>query len=315
MGNINNIGPAIVMVLLLGAPSARGAKSGAETTRFSLTITDERIENRIAGHAPSTVEVAFRNEVTLYGRLAVSPDDSTITVVAYNDSIRFERLAPMPFESFMSRDTMYHSTKAGPKVSDTGRVALYDSMLACIFEGPSLEISLGRPARIPGGEGRDRLFRAEIEDRKPDCPSGEYGMIDPPVSLGAFFASPWHVVGRDGIRWRSIVKLPGYSSLRFRPEIAVSWRTVRARGELAAVVTADTIITDVRLKMPNGETFVIIEDKIHVGGTFFLVEGKVIPAKAELRIEEQIKLLRPDISNLVGTKSCSYVLRFRTLEP
>jgi hypothetical protein len=282
---------------------------------FSISIHEEREEQRIEPLSDSTVPVSFETDVVLYGRIGYREEATPHIFVTFNDSIRFKTKQPFPFESFMSRDTMYSEAEIGPKVSQKNEPARYDSTLACIFSGPALEITRTAPTqtqdgrRITSGGGVQYI----ATDLKGECGSGQYAHIKAAVSLGVFFvATPVGQMHR-GSSWRVTKIIPSFSGLHFYPEIPISFKAVATESSrLTVVFTADTTLEDISETLPNGRVISILEDRIHVGGTFVLNRETGLTEKGECRVEENISFLRPDVSNRIGTKNCNYILRLKS---
>ena len=70
-------------------------------------------------------------------------------------------------------------------------------------------------------------------------------------------------------------------------------------------IACDTTLTHVRTIMPNGETADIIADRIRVRG--FVRQWRDVPSfyQGEIKIEEDIRYVRPRLGTSVLNKQCS----------
>jgi|GEM_PF-5409857 len=199
---------------------------------FILSIMDKRTEKRISGGAESPVPVDFSSQITFYGRIDRDNERPYRILYTYNDSIRYLTDSPFHFESFMSLDTLTHSADAGPRMADLGYISKYDSMLSCIFAGPSLKIEFEPPADSLGSAPHYGVipFGPAIQNLKPDCPSGEYDKINMPVSFGAFMIKISGPELAAGLRWNMKFRLPGFSGTRLYPEIEIRFQISTSPG-------------------------------------------------------------------------------------
>lgn len=299
------------LLFLLCPGTAAGTGHGSP---FTLTIQEKRSEEIVTPGADSTVPADFETNSSVYGRFIVADGQPGI-LHAFTDSITIAAMQPFPFETFMSRDTIYYKAEGRPNLIGKRIDAITDSMLQCVFDEPSLAISSisGSGAGPAGERGENAMVQPRsISHRKPDCGSGEYSRLDLPVSLGFFFAGiPRADAGKDFI-WKERKPLPSYSGLRFSPELVVALRIVEvARETVTLVVNADTTFTDLRLTMPSGEEIDLLSNRIHIGGTIVIDPATGIATTGELRIEEEISYLRPRMSTLPASKRCSYLLRLK----
>ncbi len=302
-----------ILMLLFGL----GDISAAAGTRlgFTFSIHEKRNERVVTPGADAAVPADFETDITLFGRIAAPGGQAAGGTATFNDSIRFSTTLPFPFESFMSRDTFYFNAEGKPAVVSTGAGEHYDSMLACVFEGPALEIAVrpDSPDSLAPQENSSAPRPPAIRNLKPDCGSGGYSRIDLPVSLGFFFmGTPANSPVKD-YTWREVKTLPSFSGMGFHPDIAVPMRIVALDSDrITAVFSADTVVEDVSKTMPNGETIDILEYRIHIGGTLVVDRSDGVPRGGEVRIEEEISYLRRRVSSLVASKSCSSLLRLKT---
>jgi hypothetical protein len=216
----------------------------------------------------------------------------------------------------MSRNSFIFHAEGKPAVVSTGGESPYDTMLACVFDGPALEIA-NPPEKFDSAvmsEDLPGVRSPAIRNLKPDCGSGGYARMNLPVSLGFFFVRPPAPQDEAGdMQWRELKTLPSFSGLGFNPDLAIPLRIVALdSGRLTAVFSADTTFEDVRQTLPNGETIDILAYRIHIGGTLFVAYPGGTPRGGEARIEEEISYLRPRVSMVAATKSCSSVLRLKT---
>lgn len=282
---------ALLLLLALAWPQVGASGSGAEN--FTLTVEEDRVEIREVGLSAAPVEVEMRSALTLYGRIAWK-DGRYLT---FNDSLVFTSDYPAYYRSFMSADTMYAASKLGTKGVAKGGYSVYDSLLLCLFTGPALEY---RPAL----KGASR-----IRDLKRTCSSGEYTRLNPPVSLGAFLLPPL-TTARDSCT----IALPSFSGLRFFPSIRVERRRLeRGPAETTVVLLADTTFKDRQVSLGFGDTFVILEDKIHLGGSMIMAPGEDIPRRGEVRVEEKISYLHQRSGATKNRKNCFFILRFKRI--
>jgi hypothetical protein len=281
---------------------------------FSLTIQEKRFEEVVTPGADSTVPADFETDSSVWGRITV-PDTPSGTVHTFTDSIAIATTQPFPFETFMSRDTLYYRAEGKPNIIGKRIDAITDSMLACVFEGPSLEISAvtGERAALDARDGAGSIVPRAISHIKPDCKSGEYSRLRLPLSLGFFFIGMPRPGTDSGYIWEELKPLPSYSGLLFFPDLVISLRIVRVTDEAVTVVlSSDTTFTTRKLTMPSGEQIDLLEDGIHIGGTVILDPSSGVPTTGELRIDETISYLRPRLSTLPASKRCSYLLRLKT---
>jgi hypothetical protein len=300
--------PLFLFLLTAGEAPA----DSADQRVFTLTIQEKRSEQVVTPGESSTVPAEFETNSMLHGRIIV-PDQTLAPLAACTDSIRIATSMPFPFESFLSRDTLYYRAEGKPTVINKQIDAVIDSMLRCVFEGPALLISMREKSESSFSDRRTgEAPRARtVTDQKPECGSGEYSRLNLPVSLGFFFPHLPRPV--NDYRWRQRKTLPSFSGLHFFPEIEISLRIVKVEGaELTVVFTADTTFEDLRLTMPSGEEIDLLEDAIHIGGTFFIDSHSGVTVKGELRIDEEITYLRPRVSTMPASKDCSYLLRLKT---
>ncbi len=269
---------------------------------FSLSVREYRREEQTSLRGSDPMWIEFESELILFGRLGAQACGDSIIFTAFNDSMQFKSVLPYPFETFMSRDTLYYSSDAGPNVVSSGFFELYDTMLACLFEDPALIVRFC-----------DSCDRPYIEHLKENCESGEYTRLDLPFALGMFFPGAWAPsLDRDS-RWVEDKWIPSYSRMGYRPEIRTQARIVRiADGAATAVLSSDTTLESIHSILPNGESATIVRDAVHLGGTLILAQQNGLPLKGEIRIEESMQIIRPKLSERVIERECAYILRFQT---
>ncbi|NIM20665.1 MAG: hypothetical protein GTO51_10630 [Candidatus Latescibacteria bacterium] len=268
---------------------------------FSLEVLEHRLEDRASAVNAEPMKIELESKLILYGHLyAVSVRDTNPSL-AFNDSLLFRSFSPLRFETFMSRDTMYYSSQSGPNVVDRGHYQAYDTMLACLFTGPAVEIRfLSNPPRY------------EITPLKEKCKSGEYTRLDLPFALGTFFTSAPVPILEEGFRWTENKDLPSYEGLGFRPAMPIAGRVVHiSNGAATAVLSSDTTVKEIRITLPNGESAMILNNDIHLGGTLLLEVESGFPLEGEVRVEQSIRVVRPQLTTLVLEKECAYILRFK----
>jgi hypothetical protein len=245
--------------------------------------------------------IEFESELILFGRLTTEICGDSIVFTAFNDSMQFKNVMPYPFDTFMSRDTLYYSSDTGRDVVSGGFFEMYDSMLACIFEDPALTIRFCRTCERP-----------TIDHWKDDCESGEYTRLDLKHALGLFFAETWIPSLAEDSRWEEDKRIPSYSRLGYRPKVRARARVVQiADGAATAVLLSDTTLSGIHTTLPNGESATILRNALHLGGTLFLALQDGLPLKGEIRIEESMQILRPKLSDRAIEKECAYILRYR----
>lgn len=311
---MSGVSSGILLFLFLlsgGEPSACG---GGTIRSFTFTIQEHRYEEVVTPGARETVPAEFQTESTVSGHFSMQ-ESSPGTLFACIDSIMISNTQPFPFETFMSLDTLYYRAENKPNIIGKRIDAITDSMLHCVFDGPSLKISTNSPASgRPGGEtAAGPPLPRTVTHQKPDCGSGEYSRLNLPVSLGFFFtALPGETAGR-GFAWNERKALPSYSGLQYHPDLGISLRIVERReNSVTIVLNTDTTVTNQRLTMPRGETIDLLQDRIHLGGTVIVDADSGIVITGELRIEEEISYLRARLSTVPASKRCSYLLRLKT---
>lgn len=280
---------------------------------FTLTIEEKRFEEAVTPGASSTVPANIETNSAVHGRI-IMPEKPLDILYTCTDSIMIATTQPFPFETFMSRDTLYYRAEGRPNLIGRQIDATIDSMLQCIFEGPSLKISSapGEPGVSAGGSDSGAIVPRSISHQKPDCRSGAYSRLNLPLSLGFFFTGiPQPGTGTD-FSWEERKSLPSFSGLQFFPELLLSLRIVKVTDEaITVVLRADTTFENQQLIMPSGEEIDLLEDRIHIGGTIVIDPANGVVSTGELRIDELISYLRPRLSTLPASKRCSYLLRLK----
>jgi hypothetical protein len=293
---------ACLTLLLLTLPWDSHSQGEEGTTKlFSLSVREFRREERTSLRGSDPMWIEFESELILFGRLTTDVIGDSIIFTAFNDSMQFKSVTPYPFDTFMSRDTLYYSSDTGRDIVSGGFFEMYDSMLACIFEDASLTVRFCRSCERP-----------TIDHWKNHCESGEYTRLDLPYALGLFFPGAWIPSLAEDSRWVEEILIPPYSRLGHRPKVRTRARIVRVEDGIAtAVLSSDTTLSNIHSILPNGESATIVRDALHLGGTLFLAQQDGLPLKGEIRIEESMQILRPKLSDRAIEKECAYILRYR----
>jgi hypothetical protein len=272
---------------------------------FVLEISEYRTDRK---KSPATGEgptVVHESVLKLYGRVdrfeGGGPRD---VAVFYADSMTYDSRQPYVFRTFMSADTLYYASPTGQNMVDRIGDAAIDSMLSCVFGGPALSVFLSK-----SGEP-DSMVHANER-----CRSGEYGRLNAPVTLSAFFVrqQATDLTSKDsaGNRWHERRVSPSFSGIGFYPEIDLLYRLIESTNHSVTVaVAADSTIENVRTRMPNGEEVVIVRDRFRVGGSLTIARASRLPHRGEIRIREALTLVRPNASGNVLDREGEYTLRF-----
>jgi hypothetical protein len=272
-----------------------------EAKMFSLSVREYRREEQTSLRGSDPMWIEFESELILFGRLTTEAHGDSIIFTALNDSMQFKSVLPYPFDTFMSRDTLYYSSDTRRNVVSGGFFEMYDTMLACLFEDPALTIRFCSSCERPA-----------ISHWKEDCESGEYTRLDLKHALGIFFPAAWVPSLTEDSRWMEEKWIPPYSRLGYRPKVIARARTVRIEDGVATVVlSSDTTLSSIHTVLPNGEPATIVRDAVHLGGTLFLAQQDGLPLKGEIRIEESLQIFRPKLSERAIEKECAYILRYR----
>jgi hypothetical protein len=291
----------LTLLLLLIPKQSCPQNEELEERMFSLTVQEHRREERTSLRGSDPMWIDFESELTLFGHINTEVSGDSVVFTTFNDSMQFKSTLPYEFNTFMSRDTLYYSSDARRNVVSGGFIEMYDTMLACLFEGPALIIRFS-----------DSNEPSSITHLKGECESGEYSRLDLQFALGIFFASEWKPSLQEDSRWVEDKSIPPYSRLGYRPSVRTKARIVQIKDDIiTAVLSSDTTLTNIHTILPNGESATIIQDALHLGGTLFLAQGNGLPLKGEIRIEESMQIFRPKISERAVEKECAYILRFR----
>jgi hypothetical protein len=239
----------------------------------------------------------------MYGRVATGPRDKSDHTF-YVDSLSLDRRRPFAYQTFMSADTIYYRSDTGQNVIDRDGSDGLGEMLKCLFDGPALRVRAG-------GSGRPD----SVEHFNESCRSGEYSHINTPVTLAAFFfGSPGPGAGGTADRWSENRVAPSFSGTGFHPTIRWLYRVVDSRDKTDRItITADTTLQDVSFIMNNGERATIVIDRFRVGGTLSIEDGRSLPLWGELRIREELTLLRHNAGGQIIDKLGDYTIRFRLI--
>jgi hypothetical protein len=271
---------------------------------FVLTVSEHRTDRRSSPAMGESPVVVSELVLTLYGRVDRSDVVAGDMVVFYADSISMESRRPFAFRTFMSADTVYYSAPGGRGAIDHTGDADLDTMLSCVFGGPAL-IAFVSPTGAP-----DSTFHSNER-----CPSGEYGRINAPVTLCAFLFGRSTLGaasrGEGGLRWRESRPVPSFSGIGFHPRIDLLFREVGKAGESATVtVAADSTIENCVTRMKNGEEVMILHDRFRVGGTLTVERSTGLTSAGEIRVREELKLVRSNAGGVVMEKEGEYTIRF-----
>jgi hypothetical protein len=264
-----------------------------DASRFELTVLTTRTDKRKSNVSAESPAVTSESEMTLFGRVLTSGAGAAVTF--YADSILLQSIKPFAFQAFMSADTMYSRSPTGTGAIDQNDAA-YDTMLACVFGGAALNF-----ARDRSGAPQDTQHMNDL------CQSGIYQSFNTPTTLRAFLVP----TPDEGDRWHDRRPSPSFSGVGFHPEIDWLFRTVRSTDSLVTLtVVADSTIEDYKTTMNNGEEVLIVRDRIRIGGTMSIDRSNGLPRRAELRIGESLRLVRPHASGMVITREGHYTIRF-----
>jgi hypothetical protein len=260
-----------------------------------LTVQDQSTETVSGGEPTAETFIGY------YGSVQEGRTESMRTITTFNDSIRFRSLAPDRYTALLSRDTIYAVSKDGRSFAQNKESGMYDSMLACLFSGPALRITLE-----DGGVIQD-VFHI-----KENCPGGIYGRLNLPASVGIYLlekmSEPW-VVDRA---WEEERQSPGFTGLRYSPTVVVHYKTTVVGSEdITVKLTADTTISDLSLSLSNNETVHIISHRIRLDGVMVVGKSGRLAHDGEVWIEEEIRYRRPDVSRGVLRRSSKRVLRMK----
>ncbi len=286
-------------------PPSGTAPDPASTERvFLLSIKENRVDSR---RSPATGEIPSVEQaraLKMFGRVRLDTRTGTVYIF-YADSLVLDSQKPYEYSTFMSADTVYYRSETGQKVISRRESDDLDLMLKCLFDGPAVRIFAG-----------DDGAPDSTEHMKKTCRSGEYGHINSPVTLAAFFCRPaTSAMEQKTTRWRDSRLVPAFSGLGFHPSVEMLYRVVDSGDGLDRIsVTADTTVRDMAFTMKNGEEVTIVSHRFRVGGTLSSDRKGALPPWGELRIREELTMLRNNAGGQIIDKLGEYTIRF-TLEP
>ena len=270
---------------------------------FEITVREVRTETIYRAAADSMVTGRFESSLSYFGRIEESGSGGTEkrVVTVHTDSLAIGSDVPLRFTARIHRDTVEVTTGKEGRVARTGALEIDEAMFACLFDGPALRIVF--PAE--GGPAS-----AGIEDLKSECAGGLYRRLNLAVTLGAFvFGTPIHKDDSGG-GWQTTEIRPSFSGLGHFPQLRWSYKILGIREGsntpgVSLEIACDTTLTHVRTIMPNGETADIIADRIRVRG--FVRQWRDVPSfyQGEIKIEEDIRYVRPRLGTSVLNKQCS----------
>ena len=207
------------------------------------------------------------------------------------------------FTSKAARSPVDLSAENKP-AAQIGGIETDESMLRCLFEGPSLGI------QVPLGE---RPANAVVEHFKSDCPGGLYRRLNLPVTIAPFVLSIPDGFDHPGSTWQAIVTCPSFSGLGFFPQLRWTYRIEEDRADTsgrAIEIACDTTLTHIRATLPNGETVDIIADRIRIRGSLVPCRGLHLFHEGKIEIEEEIRYVRPALDSSVLGKRCDSEIIF-----
>ncbi|MEJ2720697.1 MAG: hypothetical protein P8181_06095 [bacterium] len=288
---------ALVTLLAACGRSSRTPGFVPAPEPFELSVHTVRVEEFPDRETDNVTRARFESTTTYFGRFE---DSGSTGWIVRNDSIRFQAREPSRSEAFMSADTLY--TRAGssepaavPEISGAS-----DSMLACIFSGPSLRVELNENGSME-----------PVEDYKQDCPGGIYHRLDLSKTLGMFLAAAPPEDSGINTLWEVDRRSPSFSGLGDLPRLRLEYRISEIDdGSRRIQVRSDTTLADLTTLMASGEKAYIIGDHISIRGVLFAKENEVWH-EGRIRIEEEIRFVRPALDERVLRKSCAYELRLR----
>lgn len=292
------VGVVILTVLtaLLAAcsHSPRTHESVPAPEAFELFVHTLRVEDVPDRQTDTVTRERFESTTRYFGRFE---DSGSAGWIVRNDSIRFQTREPHRLEAFMSIDTLYFRSGSSEPAALPEISGASDSMLVCIFSGPSLRIDFNDDGTVE-----------PVEHNKQDCPGGIYRRLDLPKTLGIFVAGA--PPGSSGVdtRWEQARYCPSFSGLGDLPRLLVEYRISEIENTIQ--VHSDTTLTGLTTVMPSGEKADIIGDHISIRGALFMTENQVWH-EGRIHIEEEIRFVRPAFDQRVLRKSCAYELRLR----
>jgi hypothetical protein len=271
---------------------------------FLLSIDENRVDSR---RSPATGEIPSVEQervLKMFGRARHDTRNGAVYIF-YADSLELVSRKPFEYSTFMSADTMYKRTREGPSGVNRRDSDEVDLMLKCLFGGPAVRVytdACGAPV--------------STEHPNETCRSGEYSHINAPVTLSVFFFKPASPGSEQTTtRWRDSRLVPSFSGVGFHPSIELLYRVVDTGDELRRIsVTADTTVRDLSFTMKNGEEVTIVSHRFRVGGTLSTVRDSALPLRGELRVREELTMLRKNAGGQIVDKLGEYTIRF-SLDP
>ena len=267
---------------------------------FLLSIHETRVDSRrspATGEIPSVdLELVLR----MYGRTTRDTRAGS-AYTFYADSLELDSQKPFEYHTFMSADTVYYLAEKGQNAINRRESDELDLMLKCLFGGPAVRVYAGAHGAPDS-----------IEHPNSTCKSGEYGHINAPVTLAAFFTKP-AIPGAEqtATYWRDSRLVPSFSGVGYHPAIELLYRVVDTADDSTRItVTADTTVRDVRFTMRNGEEVTIVSDRFRIGGTLSTGRDSALPFWGELRIREELTMVRMNAGGQIVDKLGEYTIRF-----
>jgi hypothetical protein len=273
-----------------------------------LSVREARIESGGAVRDGLAPEVETRSTLIHHGRVQTPENRGRTAFTVFTDSLIFRSEAPFVFTARLSRDTIEVASVAKRPAAQMGTIEGDETMLACIFEGPSL--------RVTPPDGDAPAF-ATAEDLKSGCESGLYRRLMLAVTLGRFvFSSPPPAEEPTVTRWRVMGACPSLSGLGILPQVRWTFTIVGDRpnaADRAVEIACDTTLTNLRATMQGGDRVEVIADRIRIRGRVRPIPGSALLHEGEISLHEDIRYVRPALgSDVLGKRvEMEIVLRSR----
>ena len=282
------------------------ARAPTSSFPFELVVREVRTETIYRADDDSLSSARFESSLVFFGRVVAHTTDASEIVTVHADSVEFASGAPFRFTARILPDTVKVTSGARGPATSTGMLESDRAMLACLFGGPALRIV------FPAESGRDA---AAIEDLISGCAGGLYRRLHLAVTLGAFVFDTARGEIDPPVAWQTIETRPSFSELGQFPQLRWSYRIAGGGEESDArdsriEIACDTTLARVRTTLPDGETADVIADRIHVRGSVRPWPGLPFFQRGTIRIEEDIRYVRPEIGPSVLDKSCSVEITF-----
>ena len=268
---------------------------------FELSVREVRTETIYRAADDSMAAGRFVTSLGYFGRIEPPLGEDPAILTVHTDSLVYASEVPFRFTAHILRDTIEVTTGREGIATPTGALDSDEEMLACLFNGPALRISLSSERE------RDS---AGIEDLKSECEGGLYRRLNLAVTLGAFVFGAPAGENHDGDTWQTTEARPSFSGLGHFPQLRWLFKIsgVREKADTPdenVEIACDTTLTHVRAVMPNGETVDIIADRIRVRGSVRQWRDAPSFHLGTIKIEESIRYVRPSIAPSVLNKECS----------